>query len=244
MDDTARFSLLTFNINDDATSASSPAGWTLAAQHAALRQLVLEHSPDLLCLQECFSFPSTLVDHYDFHGSTTSHRGSCHVATRRGSALGADGPTIAAGPCILVPLRLGERRLFAASAHLAPFAEFDQERARQLADIVRAVPADVPLVLAGDTNMRERETGQAAANGLADAWLESGSPPEQRWSVNTCVNRYFADGHAFTARYDRLLYRGCTLLGFAVTADQPCSDTPQHYLSDHFGLVASLRLDP
>ena len=42
-----------------------------------------------------------------------------------------------------------------------------------------AAPSELPLLLAGDMNMREKETPAAGEVGLMDAWVEAGSPPGQ-----------------------------------------------------------------
>ncbi|GLI58563.1 hypothetical protein VaNZ11_000310 [Volvox africanus] len=240
------FSLLTYNINDGMVSESAPPDWTLDEQHNHLRDLVREHRPDLLCLQECFTFPSKLIDDYDFHGEAPSHRGSCFIGTLKNAALRVAGPVLAVGPCILLPLCLRraaqERRFLATSAHLAPFYEFHPVRARQIAAIVAAAPEGAPLVLAGDLNMREEENDVGTRHGLLDAWVEGGSPVSERWSWNTDVNRYYTEGRKYKARYDRVLYRGCRVLSFALVGNQPCSVDKPHYLSDHFGLYIRLQL--
>ncbi|GIL74859.1 hypothetical protein Vretimale_2436 [Volvox reticuliferus] len=240
------FSLLTYNINDGMISESAPTGWTLDEQHDRLSDLICERRPDLLCLQECFTFPSKLMGDYDFHGEVPSHRGSCFIGTLKDAPLRVAGPALAVGPCILLPLCLcraaEERRFLAASAHLAPFAEFGPVRARQIAAIVAAAPAGEPLVLAGDFNMREKENAVGTRHSLLDAWVEGGSPVSERWSWNTHVNRYYTEGHKYTARYDRVLYRGCRILNFELVGNQPCSRNKTHYLSDHFGLYVRLQL--
>ncbi|GLC37789.1 hypothetical protein PLESTB_001476900 [Pleodorina starrii] len=244
------FRLLTYNINDEAISESAPEGWSLATQQHRLCDLIRGLHPDLLCLQECFTFPHRLAGEYDIHGEALSHRGSCVVGTRRGGPLKAAGPAVSVGPCVLVPLLLEPAglRLFAASAHLAPFHEFGSVRAKQLAAIVAAAPPGEPLVVAGDLNMREKESGLPPSLGLADAWVEAGSPPAERWSWDTRVNRYYTQGHAYTARYDRVLYRaGCLRVrGFGLAANQPCSSAggESHFLSDHFAVTARLELLP
>lgn len=240
------FTVLTYNVNDLSLSDASPPGWTQAAQHAALRDLVLQLQPDLLCLQEAFDdFPPLLTEAYEWHGQVPSHRGSCRLATRREGPLAGAGGEAAfeVGPAVVAPLRLhgGEQPIYAACAHLAPFADNWPRRARQLARIVEAVPPGAPLVFAGDANMREGETG-AGDNGLADAWVAAGSHEAQRWSWNTHVNRYYRDGRKYQDRYDRVFTRGFSVLGFELAGNQPASSSSSHFLSDHFGILATLQL--
>lgn len=49
------FSVLTYNINDNCVSDRHPSDWSMRKQHEQLARLILQHQPDLLCLQECFS---------------------------------------------------------------------------------------------------------------------------------------------------------------------------------------------
>jgi hypothetical protein len=53
--DGPRFTVFTYNINDDCVSDRHPEDWSMAKQRAKLAELILAHRPDLLCLQECFS---------------------------------------------------------------------------------------------------------------------------------------------------------------------------------------------
>ncbi|KXZ52837.1 hypothetical protein GPECTOR_8g220 [Gonium pectorale] len=112
----------------------------------------------------------------------------------------------------------------------------------QVSAIVSEVPPDSPLLLAGDTNMRDQEDSVPGELGLRDAWLEAGSPPGARWTWDTHVNRYYQNGHRYTARYDRILYRGCTVTELAVAGNTPASREPGHFLSDHFALIARVTL--
>ncbi|KAG2453583.1 hypothetical protein HYH02_001801 [Chlamydomonas schloesseri] len=220
----------------------------MAKQRAKLAELILAHRPDLLCLQECFSgTPAnpTLSEAYEFCPlAVPSHRGSCMVARRRDSPLQilSEPPPCAVGPCLLLRLRLGGVDFTAACAHLAPFQEYAPKRLQQIGGIVTAAPAQLPLLLAGDMNMREKETPAAGGAGLLDAWVEGGSPPGQRWTWDTRVNKYYDGGHEYTARYDRILYRGCHVGDLRVTANTPASDNPSHFLSDHFALMATVTL--
>eukprot|EP00198_Chlamydomonas_reinhardtii_P007578 XP_001696915.1 predicted protein [Chlamydomonas reinhardtii] len=131
-----------------------------------------------------------------------SHRGDCMIARRRDSPLELlpQPPPAAVGPCLLLRLRLGGQELTAACAHLAPFAENAPKRMQQIARIVAAAPSELPLLLAGDMNMREKETPAAGEVGLMDAWVEAGSPPGQRWTWDTRTNKYYDGGHEYTAR--------------------------------------------
>ncbi|PNW75306.1 hypothetical protein CHLRE_12g521600v5 [Chlamydomonas reinhardtii] len=242
------FSVLTYNINDNCVSDRHPSDWSMRKQHEQLARLILQHQPDLLCLQECFSgIPAndTLKGAYEFCAlAVPSHRGDCMIARRRDSPLELlpQPPPAAVGPCLLLRLRLGGQELTAACAHLAPFAENAPKRMQQIARIVAAAPSELPLLLAGDMNMREKETPAAGEVGLMDAWVEAGSPPGQRWTWDTRTNKYYDGGHEYTARYDRILYRGCHVGGLRVTGNTPASDDPHHFLSDHFALLATVTL--
>ncbi|GIL74860.1 hypothetical protein Vretimale_2436 [Volvox reticuliferus] len=94
------FSLLTYNINDGMISESAPTGWTLDEQHDRLSDLICERRPDLLCLQECFTFPSKLMGDYDFHGEVPSHRGSCFIGTLKDAPLRVGEGTLPLWGCV------------------------------------------------------------------------------------------------------------------------------------------------
>ena len=57
-------------------------------------------------------------------------------------------------------------------------------------------------------------------------------------NLSTCA----ADTRQYTARYDRVLLRGLEATQLRLVADQPRTPGGGDYLSDHFGLLATLRL--
>lgn len=248
--------LLTFNCNDDKMSAAAPSGWTVAQQHSAIAALILQHDPDAVFLQECFTVPSSLPSNYEVIGESSSHRGECVLALRRDGPVRADpgrGPQLVLPSALVVPARLHGQPIYLACVHLASGDQNASLRAQQLTRLAGEVPTDAPLLVAGDTNMREHEPW-ASANGFADAWEQAGSAPSTQWTWDTALNRYYGpDARQYQARYDRVLLRdgavasrgssGFQVLAFGLAGNDPCSPgRPDHYISDHFAIVALVQL--
>jgi endonuclease/exonuclease/phosphatase family metal-dependent hydrolase len=158
----------------------------------------------------------------------------------------------AAGPHQSVPDSAGNassRAVYVACCHLYPGPSEASRRAAQLAGILSSIlshnpAADACIVIAGDMNMRESETGVALQLGLPiglkDAWLLSGSHPSVKFTWNSKVNQYLADWFGFTCRFDRVFVSsGVQVHGFSLVGDQPVEGQPGHYLSDHFGTAAA-----
>jgi hypothetical protein len=79
----------------------------------------------------------------------------------------------------------------------------------QLSAIAAAAPADQPILLLGDTNMREAESDGPRRLGLADGWEAAGRPRGARWSWDTTRNLYYEGGHRYTARCARQTRERC-----------------------------------
>lgn len=152
---------------------------------------------------------------------------------------------------------------FLAAVHLMPFAEGASARATAFADILRQVPGESPLVIFGDTNMRQTENDAIARLGLDDAYVlatggkraranssssSSGGSyhgPPHGHTFNTKVNPWhplMPGQHPYSARYDRVWLRGMRVVDFAVLEGRIDAATGAHYLSDHFGILVTLDL--
>lgn len=117
--------------------------------------------------------------------------------------------------------------------HLAWQADAGPVRARQIADLVGWLPRDgVPLIIGGDFNAPLTE---ASLQPLRARDLESALPPG---AAATTLNP--AKGHGARV-IDHILFErdAFTVADARLFADQP---TGGEYPSDHFGVVATLRL--
>ncbi|KAL4435626.1 hypothetical protein ABPG77_002589 [Micractinium sp. CCAP 211/92] len=133
--------------------------------------------------------------------------------------------------------------IFFAGCHLEPFADGAPQRLRQIEAALRAVPPRSRLVLAGDCNMRNFENAGVEALGLADAFQQLGRPQNANFSWNTRVNRYYGEEtRAYTARYDRIYLRGLSAAELRLVADREHTPGRGDFLSDHFGLLATVDI--
>lgn len=108
----------------------------------------------------------------------------------------------------------------------------------------------LPVLIVGDMNMREAETTAVtdpAGLGLSDAYLTAAASgtasanAKNTW--DTRCNRYYDEGFKYACRYDRVFCKGAEWAG--VRAFELVGHMPEHgvegfYLSDHFGIVATL----
>lgn len=65
----------------------------------------------------------------------------------------------------------------------------------------------------------------------------------RRHPWNTIVNRYWGDSECYTARYDRMLTHRAACTSFRIIGNTPATENPAHFLSDHFGILATFQLD-
>jgi endonuclease/exonuclease/phosphatase family metal-dependent hydrolase len=93
----------------------------------------------------------------------------------------------------------------------------------------------------GDTNMRASEESaiEKLGGNLSDAWKENGSEKGTKFTWDSRANPWNEAGFPFTCRFDRVFTRGLQTRSLALIANTPVPNSAaDHYLSDHFGLVA------
>ena len=246
-------SLLTWNL----------AGQSLHCRHrpsqddksARIVSEVARLAPDILLLQES-SVPAHLWRSVGYEsaarpakthgdGITEIYRRTCSGELLRSWNVAAHWPLPFAGPkdiydFPIAQIRFNQCNLTLVSVHLAAGAAGAQQRATQLRllhSTFQSIPG--PLIIAGDTNMRENETSEACKIvECQDAFISCGSPPHHKFTWDSFQNRFYDNGVRFKARFDRVLYRNnLTVSDFSlVKAPQP-SNT---FLSDHFGIFCRL----
>jgi len=149
-----------------------------------------------------------------------------------------------------------DRKITFGSCHLAPYNGGKDERLYQMETILQNVENDANFILAGDVNMRKAEDLTFETLGVRDAWKETGETygckftwdstdhsPKDRPGTTGPHNRYHGpNAFQFKCRFDRVYFRGADLSAdsFNLMANQPLT-TPFHFLSDHFGMVATFR---
>ena len=256
----ACFSVMAWNVAEFKPSATAPPGWTRWASMAAVAQAVLAEQPTVLALQEVpTDVPAPELEGYrkvDADAASHCGRVCVYADDRRVAVVGqrADGPHV-----IVWALVDGERVAFVAG-HLAPGAAAAPVRARQIRSACEAAARNAPLghahrtVWVGDANAREAETaalcGAAGLTDMFERWAATAAAADaervrqSKFTWDSVRNKFHASGHPFRCRFDRCM----------ASADLSCADwrlvrgemaaegSPPFCLSDHFGLVAHIRL--
>lgn len=260
------FKILTFNVAEFQPHSQAPVGFN--PRREFLKELK-KHRPDVLALQElpdgAPSFPG-----YDCLGTARSHCGFVGLFVRDGFMEDAGGVmrTIpskelmpsemmaAEPPFVLASIILNcGKYLVIGSCHLEPFKQGASIRYAQL-EAVRNESAY--MVLAGDMNMRKDEDRPAEDMGWEDAWKKGGGKATEQFTWDSKVNLYHRDGFGFNCRFDRIYLRSIDKVeSFRLIANDPLDNddgasmakttTPfgnRFYLSDHFGIVSTLTIEP
>jgi hypothetical protein len=156
-------------------------------------------------------------------------------------------------PAVMAELQWEQRRLLVASVHLAPFREGSFKRRTQVQRLLQQA-SSLPLIFAGDTNMRDSEDGTMEEGppplssgaddepplGLMDVWKLAGSDPKTKFTWDTkdhttepgggggSFNRYYGSRtREYNARYDRIY---CSI---------PQSGNLEHLEAQSFELIAN-----
>jgi endonuclease/exonuclease/phosphatase family metal-dependent hydrolase len=202
-----------------------------------MREEVIVENPDVIALQEFPEFAlyrtSRLFPDHELLGSHTSHAPYVTLFVRKGiqaklvpvraeSTVGL--PAVVAE--LIYPFEGGDsdddrcRRLWIASVHLEPYASGAEIRQQQVQSLLQlALRSKVPLIVAGDLNMRVAEdaTMEGAGFDLSDFWKLAGSDITTKYSWNTrnevnrggYFNQFYGTGtREYIARYDRIYYHG------------------------------------
>ena len=211
--------------------------------------------PDIIALQEC-PYPSFGEEEfgqsgYVSMGTQQSHCGYVDLLVRKELAIGNNArpirtvrehnlPSVAA--TIVLP---NETKIAASSSHLAPFKDGAFQRITQCMTLMDLLNDQADnCILLGDFNTRAAEDSgieNACGGGWIDAWKETGSKSDAKFSWNSFANMYHEGGFKFRARFDRSYVRGealsVTQFGFI---GNNYVEKKGDYLSDHFGLMVGL----
>lgn len=219
--------------------ATAPPDWSQEHTQAAVRDVVLRHSPDFVMLQELPGVVPYVETHDMIRANPISHSGN--LATLIGHHLLDDEPgdqepvaTVVPGCGLLttlIPLDLT-----IANVHLNPGPGPDaaRERLAQLEAVVTASPT-TDLVIIGDTNTRTDEERDIAALRLTGT-----RPPEPTW--NSKRNPFRSDGHEFVAFFSRYFATDAVVVtDLAVLSDEPVTAAGHTFhLSDHYAFTGSI----
>jgi len=213
----------------------APDSWTQQDSIAAVRAEIASHRPDWIALQESPGGVE-LVDQvfgskgYKAVGATYSHADQVVLLVKK--EIKAKLIPMPGLPVIMAELELGgaetsaPHRLLVASVHLEPFTHGSRRRAEQMEAILEeAKSLSLPVVIAGDTNMRPTEDRVMEEDlQLLDVWKLAGSNPSTQFTWDTLdhrtdatetgkdgdqkggyFNQYYGQStRQYTARYDRI----------------------------------------
>lgn len=254
--------IVSMNIALMEASKVAPVDWSMQDHTDALLRIILASDPHLIALQECPSagwIYKTFPNHRVI-GEKKSHSGFTTLLVRNdtfpsmelGALPGSDYSTASVG----IPAVMGiSSELAAASVHLEPFEEGALKRRAELDAIITASRLEgIPLVIAGDTNMRDAEDLVAEHSlGLSDAWKTNGSDISTHYTWDTTkhdsgtFNEFYGKStRQVQRRYDRVYIYGANnvaVRSFQLLANTPIGESQNHFLSDHFGIAATLVLD-
>jgi endonuclease/exonuclease/phosphatase family metal-dependent hydrolase len=259
LDQPEQITLLSLNVAEFQPSVSAPYGYDPMRD---FEREILQHKPDILCLQEVPAhYLSTFLSrHYACVGHAPSHCGNAVVLVRTDWASHViPMHTSSAGtglPVVLVQLQFANTNtMVVGSCHLAPFNTGAADRMEQMKCAMSMLTNTDKVIIAGDYNMRKPEDAKFEKTfSLKDAWKEAGSKWQNQYTWDSLdhtaknpetgtYNCYHDGGFGFKCRFDRIYYRGnLSVSNFALVANKPIGGSKRHFLSDHFGMVATISL--
>lgn len=242
-----RIRIVTLNVSEFQNSFSAPVGFD---QMEAFSEELLRDNPDIICLQEAPNADDSLFEMlfpgYECLGRADSHSAFVMLFVKSSWVAHATLIPIHFGDCsraVVARVTFADNvSVVIGSCHLKPFNIGADGRLSKMKEILSHCRPHDKLLIAGDYNMRQAEDSVFEALGLLDAWKEAGSDMEKKFTWNSFRNKYRANGFANRARYDRIYLRGLAVDDFRMCANVPLSDNPGHFLSDHFGLRAVVRI--
>lgn len=231
MTEVTALTCLSWNLAMMARSQEAPAWWGQEHTEAAVRESLLEWSPDLVLLQELPGLVPYVETHDMVRANPRSHSGN--LAVLIGNHLLDEELTwsVVDGCGLLVSWP--EWDLTVANVHLAPGRGALGTRLAQLAAI-RETATTSALVVLGDTNTRTAEEATIEALGFS-----APRPPSPTWDGRR--NRFNGEAGAFVAYFTRALGAGpVTIEDQRIRPGRLVRDGTAFHLSDHFALEATI----
>ena len=166
------------------------------------------------------------------------------------------------GSCHLEPYKQGEHVRYMQLQGINNCAQHYYENA-----VSKDISTRISMMaLAGDMNMRQNEDTKIESKfGWYDMWKVSGSHNQNKFTWNSKVNQYHPNGYQFTCRFDRIYVHSnmdnnndsdngggkqpppttIDVENFQIIANEPrineATGVP-YYLSDHFGILTTLKI--
>lgn len=253
---------LSWNIALCDLSISSPPNWTKNETIYNVQKIIEDENPDIFTLQEMPSenfpkrfgnyVPSEIIEsHSGYTGIMLRDR--FKIINQKKIATKSKERMFFNDESIVIKVRDTKNELqdfFVAGCHLHPFNQFKNVRFSQILVLLEFIKNNaeetfqtIPIIIAGDMNMRETETIGVVNNlNLIDAYLKCGTP-ESKYTWDTYKNAYYLNGEKFRARFDRIFLKNINCSNFRLIGNNPISDRENHFLSDHFGVSIELLFD-
>jgi endonuclease/exonuclease/phosphatase family metal-dependent hydrolase len=235
MSDLPYLSFLSWNLAMLERSAQAPPTWGEEHTQAAVRDVVLDLSPDIVLFQELPGVVPYVETHEMVKANPMSHSGN--LATLIGHHLADEETVHTVVPRCGLLLTFVERDLTIANVHLSPSRAGADERLTQLEAIIEASPT-ADLVVIGDTNTRTSEEQEIATLGLTGE-----RPPRHTWDGRR--NRFRGSTGDFVAYFSRhFASPDVDVEEVAVLTDRAMEVGPHRFhLSDHFGFTGTIVTD-
>ena len=212
--------------------APAPLFWEISNTEAVVREQVLAAAPDIVLFQELPGLVPFVETHSMIPANPKSHSGNLATLVRNELASTEIKVQTVDGCAILTTFT--ELDLTIANVHLPAGKGAEPERLMYLSKIIQASPT-LPLVIAGDTNMRLEE---------ADAFMAMGfggdKPPHPTWDSRR--NNFRDDAYEFSAYFTRWFASpGMTVSDVHVHRQPVEHDDHTFFVSDHYALSGRIH---
>lgn len=240
-------SILTWNIALGGISSSAPANWDRSKNIDFILDEIEQYKADIICLQEIpnHQFSDFFSNDYLPGDLVKTHSGYTGIFLRKGKIDGKlvePKSKLTFGPATGLSLNIGSDQFVVFSVHLPSTADRKQKRQRIMEQLLDQLDLNQPLILAGDTNLRNEEAKPILDRGLDDAYSVLKDIHDiPVFTFHTGKNRYHQEIPVITARFDRIYYRNLKILKYQLVGTTSQSSAT-HYLSDHFGIFSIFEL--
>lgn len=211
------------------------------------RELMLG-DPHVICLQQGTenddeAYETRLLPGYKLVGRVESHEGHTMLFVKE-FLIPFTTAIPVSGPAVLARIKFANHQhVVVGTCHFVHSKEGAVERLAHTREMLSHCVTQDMVLIAADFGIRKGEDESFEALNLVDAWKDAGADNRKRFTWNSFRNKYheceFLRGR--TGRYDRIYLRGLAVESFEL-ADKQVSEEDGHYLSDHFGLRATVTM--
>mmetsp|Transcript_16842 Transcript_16842/g.25321 ORF Transcript_16842/g.25321 Transcript_16842/m.25321 type:complete len:263 (+) Transcript_16842:132-920(+) len=246
--DSRTIKVFSWNVACCEPSSLAPSWWSKNDSLVNITSIILQSGADIVALQESpLGIEASIKEKYSLVASTTSHApGYVMLFVRK--SLKVD-KVLKIGPTICCEIQMFGKRIGFCNVHLAPFKQGETARKVQVLNAMKAFKGRLDI-LAGDCNMRMKEGKDIEDRGYIDVWKSLGRISKLRFTWDSKKNWYHGDPSApgafgFTCRFDRIYVNkdAATARYLKLIGEEPILGMENSFLSDHYGLLATLSLN-